>query len=241
MVLKIILSVVFAVLAFLLVSVLVVIISSLFVNGAKEYSVDSAYYRSLLYYSTFFAVVFARITVKTSGLEKLPAGRFLLVGNHRSKFDPILTWHVMRKQKLAYISKPSNFNIPAFGRIIRKCCFMSIDRDDPMNAARTINRAAKLMTDDEVSVAVYPEGTRNYGEGLLPFHNGVFRIAQKAGVPVVVVSVKGTEKIHMNYPLRRSRVEINVLDVIPPETVKTTRTNNIGDMVRETLLNDLEK
>ena len=118
---------------------------------------------------------------------------------------------------------------------------MSIDRDDPMNAARTINRAAKLMTDDEVSVAVYPEGTRNYGEGLLPFHNGVFLIAQKAGVPVVVVSVKGTEKIHMNYPLRRSRVEINVLDVIPTETVKTTRTNNIGDMVRETLLNDLEK
>ena len=42
----------------------------------------------------------------------------------------------------------------------------------------------------------------------------------------------------MNYPLRRSRVEINVLDVIPPETVKTTRTNDIGDMVRETKPNE---
>ena len=146
----------------------------------------------------------------------------------------------MRKQKLAFISKLSNFKIPAFGRIIRKCCFMPIDRDDPLSAARTVNHAAKLMTDDEVSVAVYPEGTRNYEGGLLPFHNGLFRIAQKSEVPIVVVTAKGTDSIHKNFPLHRSRVKIKVLDVISAETVKNTRTNDLGDMIRREMLYDLE-
>ncbi len=240
MAVKIILGVIAGVLIFFFVSALVIAVSSIFVNGSREYSHDSSYFRFLLYFATFFAVIFVRIRVKSSGLEKLPSGRFLLVSNHRSKFDPILTWHVMRKQNLAYISKPSNFKVPVFGRIVRRCCFMSIDRDDPIKAARTVNHAAKLITDDEASVAVYPEGTRNYGDGLLPFHNGLFRIAQKAGVPIVVMSVRGTDAIHKNYPLRRSRVEINVLDVIPAETVGSTRTNDLGDTVRAILLEDLE-
>ena len=241
MALKIILIILAIIVALFLCSVLVIVVSSLLIDPSKVYSADSSYYRFLLYFSTVCAVFLIRIKVEAEGLEKLPKGRFLLVGNHRSKFDPILTWHVMRKQKLAYISKPENFRIPAYGRIIRRCCFMPIDREDPIGAAKTVNHAAKLMIDDQVSVAVYPEGTRNYGDGLLPFHNGLFRIAQKAGVPVVVVSVKGTDRIHKNYPLRASRVKISVLDVIPESVVKTTRTNDLGERVRETLLNDLSK
>lgn len=34
---------------------------------------------------------------------------------------------------------------------------------------------------------------------LLPFHNGVFKIAQKASVPIVVASIQGTEQIHKNW------------------------------------------
>ena len=55
---------------------------------------------------------------------KIPEGtRFVLVGNHQSKFDPILSWYILRKKDIAFISKPENFKQPIFGRIIRKCCF----------------------------------------------------------------------------------------------------------------------
>ena len=40
---------------------------------------------------------------------------------------------------LAFISKESNFKIPIFGRIIRKCCFMAIDRSNPRKALPTIH------------------------------------------------------------------------------------------------------
>ena len=172
----------------------------LFVNMKKEYNEDSKYFRFLLNNSTAIAVKLIRIHISLTGREKLPKGRFLLVSNHRSKFDPILTWHVFAKENLSFISKPENFKVPVYGRIIHRCCFMPIDRENPRKALKTIQRAISLIKNDVASVAVYPEGTRNYGEGLLPFHAAVLKIAQKAEVPIVVMTVQGTYEIQKNYP-----------------------------------------
>ena len=210
--------------------ILLIIISSLFVDMNREYERDSKYYRWLLNSSTALIVRMIRIHVKVTGKETLPQGRFLLVCNHRSKFDPILSWHIFAKENLSFISKPENFKVPIYGRLIHRCCFMPIDRENPRNAVKTVNRAAKLIKDDVASVAVYPEGTRNYGEGLLPFHNAMFKIAQKADVSVVVMTVKGTYEIQKNYPLHKSVVLMDVVGVIPAETVKALKTNELGEM-----------
>ena len=98
----------------------------LFVRMDKEYDRDSKYFRFLLNNSTAIAVWLLRIHINVTGKEKLPEGRFLLVCNHRSKFDPILTWHVFAKENLSFISKPENFKIPVYGRIIHRCCFLPI-------------------------------------------------------------------------------------------------------------------
>ena len=205
-------------------------VCGLFVDVNKEYDRNSPFYRFLINSATAMAMVLVRIRVEVRGMDKLPEGRFLFISNHSSKFDPILCWYIFRRQDLAFISKPENFKVPFFGKIIRRCCFMPIDRENPRNAIKTINRAAELLKKDEVSVAVYPEGTRNYGKELLPFHNGVLKIAQKAQVPLVIAAVRGTEDIHKNYPLRRSRVEIEILDVLDAEQVKKMRTSEMGDL-----------
>ena len=219
---------------------LFVAVCSLFADRNKVYDKDSAFFRFLLVYSTAIARVLLRIKIKTTGLEKIPEGRFLLVCNHRSKFDPILTWLELRKYKLAFISKPENFKVPIYGRIIRKCCFMAIDRENPRNAAKTINQAAKLLSGGEVSVAVYPEGTRNTEKELLPFHNAVFKSAIKAKVPVVIMTVKGTDDIHKKYPLRRSVVKMDILDTISAEKVAKMKTAEIGDYAYEIMSRNLK-
>lgn len=89
-----------------------------------------------------------RIRVYTSGLEKIPKNQKLMfVGNHRSNFDPIIEWLVLKPWDIAFISKGENFKIPFFGRIIRKCCFMPIDRENPRKALRTINKASDVYLD----------------------------------------------------------------------------------------------
>lgn len=206
---------------------------SLFVNPNREYEKHSTFYRFLLNSATSIAIPIMRIRIHTTGIDKLPQDtkKILFVSNHRSNYDPIVTWHVLRKWKPAFVSKASNFRIPIFGRIIRKCCFFAIDRENPRNAMKTINKAAQLLRNGEVSIGIYPEGTCSKSGVLLPFHNGVFKIAQKAEAPIVVLSVSGTEKIFRNYPFHHTDVNLDVLEVIPAETVMRSKTDDIGEYV----------
>lgn len=82
-------------------------------------------------------------------------------------------------------------------------------------------------------MGIYPEGTRSKDCKLFPFHNGVFKVAQKADADIVVLSISGTEKIHKNYPLRSFHIYLDVLDVIPAETVKASKTNALGQRIKD--------
>ena len=87
----------------------------------------------------------------------------------------------------------------------------------------------------------YPEGTRNFGDGLLPFHNGIFKIAQKADVPVVICGISGADKMRKNFPLHKTDIYFEVLDVMSAETVRKMRCNDIGDHARSLMLSFVEK
>ncbi len=221
---------------FIFLFIMLLFISSLFINTKKYYDKNSKYYRFLLNSSTFLMMLLLRIHVHTTGLEKVPQDtRFVLVGNHMSKFDPILQWFVLRKYDIAFISKIENFNVPIFGRFIRKCCFRAIDRENPGKAMDTIRDATKLIKNDEVSIGVYPEGTRGTGDGLLPFHNGVFYIAKNAKCPIVVMNTKNTRNISKNYPFHKTDVYFDVVDVMSVDDVKANNTKKIGERVRHAL------
>lgn len=222
---------------------LFLLVCSLFVNPKKEYENHSRFYRALLNGATAFAMKIMRTRIHTNGLEKVPhdTKNLLFVSNHRSNFDPIITWHIFKKWQPAFVSKAANFKIPIFGRFIRKCCFMAIDRENPRNALKTIFKAAEFLKKGEVSIGIYPEGTRSKECKLLPFHNGVFKTAQKANADIVVLAVSGTEQIHKNYPFHHTDVYLDVLEVIPAETVKATKTDALGARIRTDLENHLLK
>lgn len=228
--------------ALILLYVLLLAVCSLLVDPKKDYETHSDFYRFLLDSAAGVILKCSRVRIRLNGEEKLPEGaKLLFVGNHRSNYDPIVTWCALKKWKIAFVSKPSNFKIPFFGRIIRKCCFMPIDRENPRNAITTIIKSAKLLKKQEVSIGIYPEGTRSKTCQLLPFHNGVFKIAQKAEVPVAVVCVTGTERISGRAPFRATEVYLDVLTVLDSAYVKETKTEVIGEEVRRLLEINTEK
>lgn len=219
----------------------VLIISGLFVDTNKLYDRDSKFYRFLLYYYTVLLYITTRIKVEIIGEELIPKeGQFLLVTNHRSNFDPITSWITLRHRvNLTFISKPENFKIPFFGKIIRRCCFIPIDRQNPRNAKSTIDRAAELIKKGVCSIGVYPEGTRSRTCRLLPFHSMVFRIAKQANVPILVAVLENTEKVHKNFPVRGTHVKLRYIDLISAEEVAGQRTNQLSDRIRQEMLKAL--
>lgn len=208
---------------------------SLTVNMKKPVEKNHPCYRKTVLYVLGILCRVARLRVSLAGEELLPEGRFLLVSNHRSSYDPIATGWALRRHDMTFVTKPENLKIPIAGPMIYKANYLPINRADPRKAMAAIQSAAHILTENWASVGIYPEGTRSPDRSMLPFHNGVFKIAQKAGVPVVVVSIDGTENIRKNAPIRPTDVAIRVCEVIPAEEVKAASGAALGARVREIL------
>ncbi len=235
----IILYILLGIISLIVLFVLFTLLCSLFVTK-KEYTKNSKFYRTLYNIWAVLAVGVSGIRVKVTGKDKIPTNtRFLIVENHKSNFDAIVTGYALRKYKLAVISKPEVMNIIAFGKIIRKCCFLSIDREDPRVAIETIRKASNLIKSNEVSVLLYPEGTRSKTGKLLPFHNGTLKIARNANVPIVVAVINGTENVKKNFPFKRTVVTLDIINVIDAEEVRSYTTQELGDNIRTQMLVEL--
>ena len=168
--------------------------------------------------------------VRVEGMEKLPKDkRFLLICNHRSSFDPIATMYALRDYNVSFISKPSNLKIPIVGKLAWGACYLPINREDNREALKTILQAAEYLRTDQCSMCIYPEGTRSHGTDMLPFHAGSFKIAQKAGVPLVIASIDGTENVTKNILRRPTHVTLKILEVIDAETVKAEKTADLAE------------
>lgn len=243
-VLNIILIIISSLIALFLLYVGFLFVCWLFVNPKKLYDKNSKFYRKVLNDNTAFWLWFLRVKVHVSGLEKLPKNtkKIVFVSNHRSNYDPVVTWLALKNWQPAFISKQSNFKIPFFGRFIRKCCFMPINRTSPKEAIKTVNHASKLLNLGEVSIGVYPEGTRNKTKDktLLPFHNGVFKIAQRGDASLAIVCVRGTENIHKRVIFRKTDVYVDVLDLLDADKIKNSSTEILGKYVQEKLTERLE-
>lgn len=213
---------------------------SAFTDLSKPCRERKPLYRKILAVTAAGVLRLSRVRVHISG-EELPAGRFLLVSNHLSNFDPIVCIDKFRKHEIAFVSKPENFRIPILGKFVHNCNYLPIDRENARNAMRTINDAAELIKDDVCSIGIYPEGTRSKTGELGPFHDGVFRIAYKSKVPVAVVTVRGTESIAKNYPFKHTDVYMDVVQVIPYEDYSEERYGEFGERVRGIMLESLNK
>ncbi|MEA4964828.1 MAG: lysophospholipid acyltransferase family protein [Oscillospiraceae bacterium] len=208
---------------------------SLFINRSKVETENHPFYRFILVETVQMVLFLSGARIHAEGLELLPDGAFFLAGNHRSGFDPLIAVYALRKRNLCFISKPSNFRIPIGGALMHKTGFLAIDRDDDRKALRTILAAADRMKRGVACFGVYPEGTRSRTEKMLPFRNGCFKAAQRAQVPIVVASVRNTEKIVRNCPWRITAVIFRICGVIDAATVATEKTAELGDQVRAML------
>lgn len=218
---------------------LILFIISLFVDKTKEQTTDNRFFRFVTVYSMGMVLTLFNVHITVEGLDKVPNGRWLLISNHRSAFDPFIQMWVLRKHDLAFISKPENLRIPIAGAFMHKCCFLCIDRENPRNALRTILGAVKLIKNDVVSFGIYPEGTRNRDKGLLPFKNGALQIAQKANIPIISSVLYNTEAVTKNafLPWKRTNVVFKILSVVDAQSATSEKSVDLGDKLHAEIEN----
>jgi len=211
------------------------------VDQSKPQEKDSKFYRTLMHLYVDAALTVARVTVNTRGLEQTPkSGRFLLVSNHIDNVDPAFLLTYFRKSQLAFISKREVQNFFLVGELMHKILCQPINRENDREALKTILKCIQIIKEDKASIAVFPEGYIQPDKKLHHFRPGVFKIATKTKVPIVVCTLRGTPTVVSNFThLKPSTVDLHLLKVIYPEEYENLTTVELADRIYQMMAEDL--
>lgn len=232
--------VVFAILFFAFVGIFALCVK----KDEKPAKYSSVYRKIYNLYQPFMLSLFG-IKLTVNGLNKVPNdSNFILLQNHISNVDPIITDYVFRKYPLIFVAKESLFKIPFFGKIVRHIGYVKMTRKNGMDDAGEIIRGLRWLRAQEISLCVYPEGTRNktYPEPqLLDFKEGSLAIAKKADKPIVVSVIHGTDKINEKLLFKVHKIQIDIIAVINPNEYAEWSAEELSNKVHKLMLDGINK
>ncbi|HOA41919.1 MAG TPA: lysophospholipid acyltransferase family protein [Bacillota bacterium] len=133
----------------------------------------------------------AGIDLRVSFSESLPEGPVVFVSNHQSYWDIPVFFAAVRDRQIGFVAKESLRKVPKFGSWIADVRSVFIKRDDARASLRAIEEGVELLKQG-YSLVIFPEGTRAKGVEMKEFKKGSLRLAVKAEVPVVPVTLNGT-------------------------------------------------
>jgi 1-acyl-sn-glycerol-3-phosphate acyltransferase len=139
------------------------------------------------------AASLAGIRVQIEGAENIPARACIFVANHASNIDPLILPPAI-PQRVGILVKKELFRIPIFSTAMRSAKYIPVDRGDREEAGASIPIAVRNLQDG-LSYIIFAEGTRSPDGRLRRFKKGAFTIAIEAGVPIVPVSIAGTQNL----------------------------------------------
>jgi 1-acyl-sn-glycerol-3-phosphate acyltransferase len=134
------------------------------------------------------------IRTRVSGRDGLdPKRSYIFMSNHISNLDPPVLAPLI-PGRTSVLAKSSIFRIPFLGYAMRLADMVPIDRGNRESSIASIIKAEEVLRSG-LHMLVYPEGTRSRTGRLQPFKKGPFYMAAQTKVPIVPVTIYGTEKM----------------------------------------------
>lgn len=155
----------------------------------------------------------------------LNQGQNIYIANHQSNWD-MFTLAGAVTPKVVTVGKKSLVWLPLFGQIYWLTGNILIDRVNKSKAKGTIDQVVKSIKESDISVWMFPEGTRSRGRGLLPFKTGAFHAAIAAGVPVVPIVCSSTDHLKLN----RWNNGIIIIEMLPPISTENYGKENVREL-----------
>jgi 1-acyl-sn-glycerol-3-phosphate acyltransferase len=151
--------------------------------------------------SRTFAVAWAKslsyltpIRVEVEGSEYADRDRsFVVASNHQSMYDILVIYGFLRLD-LKWVMKQELRRVPFIGYGCEAAGHIFVERHNPMQARKAIADALEELGDG-IGILFFPEGTRSRGDRMLPFKKGAFRTAIDQQLPLLPVTVTGTNEI----------------------------------------------
>lgn len=153
-------------------------------------------------------------------------GNCIYIANHQNNYDMVTTASAVQIGTVT-VGKKSLLWIPFFGPLYWLTGNVLIDRDNRAKSHGTIAQVVDQIKKRNLSIWMFPEGTRSRGRGLMPFKTGAFHAAIAAGVPIVPICVSNTnDKIRLN---RWSNGRV-IVEMLPPIETKGYQKDQIRQL-----------
>ena len=175
-----------------------------------------------------------RVKVITSGTENIPNEKFVLVGNHQENYDIIVLKPIFKYQTINFIAKESLIGVPVIGKWITLLGNLPISRYADRSAAETFVKAIKQVRNG-MTMGIFPEGRRSFGNKLIEFKPGAFKLAIKPKTDILTVTIYNFSNILKDYPFKKQKVYVHVHKLLKYEEYKDLSSQELAAKVKATI------
>ena len=180
--------------------------------------------------------------LEVEGRENIDRNRtYVVVVNHRSMIDIILMY-ALPLRNFKWVSKREVYKWPLFGWVLWMHGDVTIERGSAASARKMMHDGA-MWLDRGVSMIMFPEGTRSKTDSIGKFHDGAFKMAKQAEMPVLPVVTLGTGSVfskgwRLNF---RNVYRVRILPPVSAEEVARTDAKEMMDRVRAIMVAEHEE
>lgn len=167
----------------------------LWLIGKKDQALKDRISQAVIKWAFSCCNFLSGIRVDYIGLENIPTDKAVLyVGNHQSYFDILLTYGCFPRPT-GYVAKAGMRQVPLLAMWMRNIRCLFLDRDNIREGMKAILKGIEELKSG-IALCIFPEGTRNSDpDELLAFHEGSFRLAEKAKCPIIPISINNSRSI----------------------------------------------
>ena len=134
-------------------------------------------------------------TMEITGQENIPDGPCVFMGNHQGYCDAMAMLKAAEGKQVSFIAKDALRKVPLLGDwVLRSRGLLIPTNGDTRESLKVINKGVEYLKEG-FSLVIFPEGKRSWGPEMNEFKPGSFKLATKAEVPIVPVTINGTYKI----------------------------------------------
>ena len=194
------------------------------------------------FWAAFYTYIFPMWQIRVSGRENIRTGAcYMVTCNHQSQLDILVIFRLYFHFKFG--SKSDIFRIPLIGWNMYLNRYIGLKRGDKESIAKMMKDASRTL-DEKSSVLFFPEGTRSRDGVIKEFKLGAFTLAKEKQVPILPIVVTGTRDALPKHQMKTHgvhQIRIRVLPEIPCSAFHDLTVQQTADMVRNIMIEGLEK
>ncbi|MTK13531.1 MAG: 1-acyl-sn-glycerol-3-phosphate acyltransferase [Clostridiaceae bacterium] len=179
--------------------------------------------------------------IEVVGRENITEETCLYVSNHQGNFDIPIFLNIFDRP-VGFIAKKELLKFKTFSYWMKQINCIFIDRNNIRESMKSMNEGVEILKRGH-SMVIFPEGTRSKGPTVGEFKKGSMKLALKAGVPVVPVTIDGSYKLlerNSEYGKNERKVRITIEKPIYPKELSKEQQNSLAEDVKKIIINNIK-